>query len=342
LLFLLVGTSECMINDTCVVNPSIAACADYELPTKVVDTSIQNLCGTMGNMYGCSVNKICQDKQYSSGLYCNDFGIYKELCEDFGNGTQCEDINSMCSPKSVVKECATKVLPLPSSMALVKLVKDICSKMEMPGCEKCTGAGMIPCDVLTIYSNLCLSMSDMEQCADWKAVCSLVPSWPICSESGNNVPPEMRMYFHTSLEDYVLLESWVPRTVLQYVLAWFAVFFFAFFIDAFRLARLRLENAWKRSISIPNLNTDEHLHHEEVPLLGNELRVMEPKNPPFRIGVDIPRALLQFVETAWALLIMLVAMTFNVGLFLAICAGAAFGSLIFGRYLSYSASDHHH
>jgi hypothetical protein len=32
---------------------------------------------------------------------------------------------------------------------------------------------------------------------------------------------------------------------------------------------------------------------------------------------------------------MLVAMTFNVGLFLAVCTGAFFGTFLFGRFASY-------
>ena len=52
---------------------------------------------------------------------------------------------------------------------------------------------------------------------------------------------------------------------------------------------------------------------------------------PFRWWVDIPRAFIIFVEVGAGLILMLVAMTFNVGLFLAVCCGAFCGSLIFGR-----------
>ena len=52
---------------------------------------------------------------------------------------------------------------------------------------------------------------------------------------------------------------------------------------------------------------------------------------PFRWWVDLPRALFVFTEVGAGLLLMLVAMTFNVGLFIAVCCGGFLGSLIFGR-----------
>jgi hypothetical protein len=52
--------------------------------------------------------------------------------------------------------------------------------------------------------------------------------------------------------------------------------------------------------------------------------------------VEIPRATMAFVETLIGLVLMLVAMTFNVGLFLAVCAGAFLGSLFFGRFANFA------
>jgi hypothetical protein len=66
-----------------------------------------------------------------------------------------------------------------------------------------------------------------------------------------------------------------------------------------------------------------------------------PKNtgclgaPRFFFTIDVPRAFLQSIEVIWSLLLMLVAMTYNVGLFFAIPAGAFIGTLIFGRFMAY-------
>jgi len=54
---------------------------------------------------------------------------------------------------------------------------------------------------------------------------------------------------------------------------------------------------------------------------------------PFSWKVDLPRAILVSLELGVGLSLMLVAMTFNIGYFIAICCGGLVGSLLFGRYL---------
>jgi len=54
---------------------------------------------------------------------------------------------------------------------------------------------------------------------------------------------------------------------------------------------------------------------------------------------DIPRAFLVMIETGIGLILMLVAMTFNVGLFFAVLIGAFFGSLIFARFANFVHTD---
>jgi len=53
---------------------------------------------------------------------------------------------------------------------------------------------------------------------------------------------------------------------------------------------------------------------------------------PFSWKVDLPRAIFVSLEFGVGLSLMLVAMTFNIGYFLAICCGSLVGSLLFGRY----------
>jgi len=290
----------------------------------------------MGNMSGCTINQICSDDKYKKGIYCGSFSIYKDLCLDMSMKPGCNDYLSMCVANSSVQECNIQTLPLPSSMGLSKLISEICSDMSMAGCEECTGEKMIPCDVLRVYSDLCLSMPDMNQCADWHSVCALVPTWPICTGEGSTTVPEMRMYFHVGVLDYVLIREWVPRNNLQYAGTWFAIVLLAVLFDFFRYLRFQLEKKWVRDLVKEASINDPSCHEELEPLTG---KVISPI-VSFRLQVDVPRALLQFVETGWSLLLMLVAMTFNVGLFLAICVGSAIGTLIFGRFLG-AAKPHH-
>ncbi|KAI9670924.1 MAG: hypothetical protein M1817_003809 [Caeruleum heppii] len=53
---------------------------------------------------------------------------------------------------------------------------------------------------------------------------------------------------------------------------------------------------------------------------------------PFRLSVDVPRALLVTLLTGVGYLLMLAVMTYNVGYFLSILAGTLVGELAIGRY----------
>lgn len=53
---------------------------------------------------------------------------------------------------------------------------------------------------------------------------------------------------------------------------------------------------------------------------------------PFRFSVDLPRAVLMTIAAAVGYLLMLAVMTYNVGYFLSVLAGAFIGELAFGRF----------
>lgn len=64
------------------------------------------------------------------------------------------------------------------------------------------------------------------------------------------------------------------------------------------------------------------------------------QNPQgFMLKVDAPRAALRAVQFAVSYLLMLIAMTFNVGLFFALVVGVFFGNLVFGRHLAVADTD---
>jgi len=54
--------------------------------------------------------------------------------------------------------------------------------------------------------------------------------------------------------------------------------------------------------------------------------------PPWRLSVDLPRALFVLVMSGVGYLLMLAVMTMNVGYFLSVLGGTFFGELVFGRY----------
>ncbi|OQV05283.1 hypothetical protein CLAIMM_10051 [Cladophialophora immunda] len=64
------------------------------------------------------------------------------------------------------------------------------------------------------------------------------------------------------------------------------------------------------------------------------VKVVEARDvfPPFRLSVDVPRAVLTTIIAAMAYLLMLAVMTMNVGYFLSVLLGVFLGEMLVGRY----------
>lgn len=317
----LVLTSAWAVNATCIETPSMPECVSFKYPNPgaVVDT----MCGMMSEMPTCSVReRVCKDKHLKDTHFCADFSLMADVCTDMVMGVQgCKDYRSMCSNVSVIAECSDPSLKavLPTYVQTKSYVTSICNSMPMDGCEKCQSG---TCDFLSVYSNLCLAMPGMTECTHWKSFCSYqnVNEWPFCPGYKNPFgPPEMRMYFHTGLADYVLFKTWVPRNNVQYAFTWLAIALAGILLEALKFGRARLEKRWARLSH--NLSVQQQEHFDFTGKL------------PWKWSIDIPRAILQTIELAWGYLLMLVAMTFNVGLFFAVLAGCFIGTLLFGRFL---------
>jgi len=330
---LLIGTaytSPLSSYDDCVINPTDPSCAKYVLPDSTILPFISALCGMMPTMPGCTINSICQDPQYSGSEYCKPFAVYKVLCNDMPKMNNCTAYKSMCSPingTSSVQQCKMNAIQAPNSSYCFSLITDMCSEMFMDGCAECTKS----CEYLQYYSDMCLSMPDMSDCADWKKMCSPIGDWPLCNSEAAGVPI-MRMYFHTGIMDYVLFKKWVPRSDGFYVFTWFVVFLFGVSYEFLKLIRTRLEKRW-------NAEFEAQAEYQAINNGGKTELLLNSSffaaQMPFRWDVDLLRAFLHLLEVAWGLLIMLVAMTFNVGLFFAVLAGAFVGMLFVGRFMHY-------
>eukprot|EP01112_Ceratiomyxa_fruticulosa_P003253 TRINITY_DN1361_c0_g1_i1.p1 TRINITY_DN1361_c0_g1~~TRINITY_DN1361_c0_g1_i1.p1 ORF type:complete len:352 (+),score=44.55 TRINITY_DN1361_c0_g1_i1:158-1213(+) len=317
-------------SQSCVSDPSPPSCSSYVLPDSQIDGSINALCKMMGNMPGCSIDNLCSEQSnLANDRFCIPFSIYKDLCEDMPM-KNCSAYLSMCQNGTSVIQCDTQALPLPSSMEISSLITDMCNDMYMDECEQCMTQGesktnmmsLLDCDMLTVYSNLCLSMPDMSQCQAWKTMCTQIPDWPLCSNQGSERPvPSMKMYFHLGIFDYILFRSWVPRSRLAYAATFLVVVIAQVFHDFLKFLRKKAESKWKQqrnSIQLHDMDSQAYTFVEA---------------PPFNFKVDFARATLHSVEITLGFLIMLVAMTFNLGLFLAIILGSFLGTLIFGRFI---------
>lgn len=318
--------------DDCVARPDQERCTNFTLPQGVVQEEVAALCEQMPHMIGCTINNICDahGNLKAGSPYCLAFSIYKDICSgDMGRMSPCANYTNMCVPiDSKVKECSIKSLPLPSEGQVSNWITQMCNAMQMDGCKECdlrklAGSNRmagLDCDLLTVYSKLCLSMPSMSECKAWTQLCQVIPDWPICpSGDGGDHPPIMRMYFHTGYVDYVLLEGWIPRNFWEYLLTFVAIVLLGMLYEALKAVHAILEERWK-----PH---DAYDDVDEPPQQANRFRYV-----PFRWAVDVPRALLVASEVALGLVLMLVAMTFNVGLFVAVCCGSFFGSLLIGRF----------
>ncbi|KAL5119020.1 hypothetical protein ACEQ8H_003149 [Pleosporales sp. CAS-2024a] len=87
------------------------------------------------------------------------------------------------------------------------------------------------------------------------------------------------------------------------------------------------ERAWSDSDSATGILTTNGVQ-EDVRIVSAPVKHIQP----WRFGVDLPRAILMTVATAVGYLLMLAVMTFNVGYFASVLAGAFIGELALGRF----------
>ncbi|CAO3668150.1 unnamed protein product [Umbelopsis ramanniana] len=294
----------------------------------LIQNDLNSLCSQMSFMPGCTVRGLCANNtQLASNAWCNEFSILADVCQaDMPMMSGCADYSQMCSNVSIVSECKTNtMLPgLPTTKDAAQYVQSICSSMVMDGCDACVfpaSGGFPQCDILSTYAQLCTSMPDMDQCASFKTMCQATPTFSLCSSSGSaDTPPSMIMYFHQGIHEYVLFKSWVPKDNGQYTGAWIAIFFVAVFYQGLSVLRSNCEAYWL-------LSADKE--YKRWRLFG--------KNGYFawkHTKIDIMRLVFTFIESTISYALMLITMTFNVGLFFAVVTGLAVGIFFFGRHRS--------
>ena len=118
----------------------------------------------------------------------------------------------------------------------------------------------------------------------------------------------MRMYFHLEYDDVILFKTWLPESATAYACALMVTFLLA------------VVSAWLRALRV--------LHEARPP------RQAASAPPRIRdvLRGNAGRAALVVAGSSADYLLMLVAMTFNVGLFFAIVIGLGTGTLIFGHW----------
>lgn len=297
---------------SCIDDPSAAACENYTYPAANARADLANLCTMMPRMPGCSLRRLCAAGKLH-GAPCVELSLLGDVCTETDMPTMhacARGYNKLCAPAdSVVAECksAPPLPELPTTKAAGDAALAECD--EMPTMAACANCNKTACpDPLLSLSALCLAMPTMPPCdqSGWKAMCGASPDGslpPLCGASGPPDEPEMRMYFHVGYEDYLLFYSWVPRGAAGYYLACAAVAAFA-----------------AASVALRGVRTAHELRE----------RARAPTGAVYRANAR--RAAFVVFGTTLDYSLMLVAMTFNVGLFCSLIAGFGLGTLLFGHW----------
>jgi len=337
------ATSE----EDCVATPTAAACANYTWPVANASDSIGSLCEMMPWMNGCTVRHLCASGAVQSTQFCSPYSLVADVCvADPGMSRMhgCGALNALCHGPNgtAVKQCASDafqpLVAIPGSMETRQAVLDMCAHMSMPGCDKCTSA--TACDApLLALSAVCLSM-EMSQCKPFYSMCDALrqrtaDNWTALCPAPNE-QPMMRMYFHASLADYVLFYEWVPRTTLQYAFTCVAIVALAQLSALLKIGRrravTRLQQHQRRSHAHSSSASSAALATDDtVPMIAPQEHAKLPrKSAPTTVPMRLLLAAFAFLIVTIDYALMLIAMTFNVGLVLAVFGGVALSHALFG------------
>jgi copper transporter 1 len=299
-------------------------CASFTLPSQNVTANIQDLCTQMKGMPGCSLQ---------SKVQVDPFVIYATICTDMPSMRGCAAYRQQCANRDNEQCKRNQPITIPSSAVATRQIFSICNEMTMDGCEVCrissATASYSECDLLGTYSKLCIAMPEMSQCGDWKQMCTQSPSLEYCQSGGEN-GPVMKMFFHTDIATYILFRNWVPQNIGQYVLSWFACFFAAIVYEALQVYVSFMELKWSPTRVCLDSNGTVFGEKTKPTVVSPWKHVAGLSQGSLGVMNAVMRAVLRMISTTLGYALMLIAMTFNVGLFFAVISGFGIGTFVFG------------
>lgn len=297
----------------------------------------------------CSIDEVSEGKTMSGMAGCN------------------RHFNKICKVGTSVKTCKmnSPLKYLPTTWQVTDALRGICQSHPMKGCETCDSNFNCGTDFDNwgTLSKLCQAMPTMQGCSEWRGLCDsgLHEMGAFCRENSEMLMPMMRMYFHTGISDIVLFYHWVPRTTGQYIATVFAILVMGIAWNGLKLVRqLRdkklaahmyalKEERHKRLAKKSGLDRSccnvishnrpiEKSQSSEESFCNNDVEVNVSMSkeisarPPSLIVFGLlllERGVLAGFDLFVAYLLMLIAMTFNVGLFISVLVGHSLGVMIF-------------
>ncbi|KAJ9511359.1 hypothetical protein QJQ45_029765 [Haematococcus lacustris] len=308
---------------SCLSSPSLPSCATYTYPAANVSADIAKLCGAMPDMPGCSIQAACKAGTVpASSSACVPFTLLATLCTDMPGMNGCGPWKALCLPAaSQVQQCRTypPIPSAPSWAASRQAVFSACGEMGMPQCEQCRQASCP--DPLAALAGMCIDMPTMSQCgvyASWCVAANTDGSLGVyCkgAQPGDVGLPSMLMYFHERIRELVLWRTWVPNTQGQYAGTIICIMCFGVVSMGLKTWVTLLNMDWK----VRWLATD-------MPLSKHWLLPSKQQ-----LGHACIKAVIMGVSITLDYFNMLIAMTFNVGMFCAVVLGYVLGVFFFSH-----------
>lgn len=292
-------------------------------------------------------------------MWCKPFSVLATVCNEMGSMSGCNGYNGMCqTPGSVIQACTAQG-PIPNSLSTddaTSAVIAMCSTHSMVGCQNCTSPSQCPHPMNTL-SQVCLEMPGMSGCDAFYNFCHATDNTfkQLCGEGPPQGLPPMKMWLHASIRDILLIKSWVPENGGAYAASCIAVIAAAVLVQALKAWRVMLEVRWVQrrqaeccspscnakavdgamaghSMSAP-LGSDSDL---EAPVSGLSQRASTKRLPQFVPHKDqwsrnAVRAVFTGIIVFFDYMLMLIVMSFNIGIILSAVAGFALGALLFGH-----------
>uniref|UniRef100_A0A6S8KSC7 Copper transport protein n=2 Tax=Dunaliella tertiolecta TaxID=3047 RepID=A0A6S8KSC7_DUNTE len=316
--------------DNCYETPTKAECEDYQYPESRTEGDIGMLCNAMPDMPGCSLWEACKEnKVKSSNEVCNSMVVLATICEDMPGMGGCKTYNTMCGDDSVIRQCDERapVRRMPTWAKTREAMFEMCEDHPMEQCDDCTESSCP--DPLASLSGACKDMPDMSQCTMYDRWCQANDDGQLsyyCEEGGGSSSglPSMLMYFHKRVSETVLWPEWVPRTNGDYAGTIVAVFFFGIFSIGIKTGVSLMSIYWKSQAPLPTskYTLDSGACHNLPWWIPRSHQWWQNAIKSVLMGISI---LLDY----WN---MLIAMTFNVGLFCAVILGYVLGVFFFASF----------
>ncbi len=239
----------------------------------------------------------------------------------------------------------------PPAASLAAATRQMCEAMPMAGCERCSAEACA--DPLGALVAVCAGMR-MEPCDALTAVCPQLAGRPVLAallgcpagpaSALDTAPPDMKMYFHTGIRDYLLLKQLVPGSALQYAAACASIVVACFASAQLRLLRRHYEHEWAASPISPQPQWAGRGAAGLLPVAGMlALRALRGEAAELDaarlVRRGAARAALVVAQQAVDYSLMLVAMTFNLGYCLALLAGTGLATLAYGHLAPPESDD---